>query len=62
MSIKKLKELVDKWLKEKGFVIQCEVCEQDIRIKPHNVMVTCKVCKSKFHVAPFILEEVKNLM
>ena len=62
MNIKKLKKLIDKWIKEKGFDIQCEACEQTIRIRPHNVMATCKLCGSSYHVAPFILEEVKNLM
>ena len=62
MNIKELKELVDKWVEEKGFEIQCEACGQNIRIKPYDVMVSCSLCESSYHVAPFILEEVKNLM
>ena len=62
MNIVELKELVDKWVKEDGFEIKCEACEQNIRIRPCDVMVSCSLCDSSFHVAPFILEEVKTLL
>jgi uncharacterized Zn finger protein len=58
MTIKKLKELIDKWIIDKGFNIECDTCGETIKIELDDVMINCKACKCIYHAASYIIDEI----
>ena len=61
MTIKKLKELIDKWIIDKGFNIECDTCGETIKIELDDVMINCKACKCIYHAASYIIDEIVEL-
>ena len=61
MTIKKLKKLIDKWIKEKGFDIECDTCGETIKIGIDDVMISCQACKCTYHAASYIIDEIAEL-
>ena len=61
MTIKKLKELIDKWVEENGFIIECDTCDHPIKIELDDVMINCKACKCIYHAASYIIDKIAEL-
>jgi len=61
MTIKKLKELIDKWVEENGFIIECDTCDHPIKIGLDDIMISCEACKCTYHAASYIIDKIAEL-